>query len=54
MKAIAQIRQNKDKVLEQMEEENQKHIDTDSVKVNEVINELLTEYGDDVKELLES
>ena len=54
MKAIAQIRQNKDKVLEQMEEENQKHIDTDSVKVNEVIDELLTEYGDDVKELLES
>ena len=54
MKAIAQIRQNKDEVLEQMERENKNHIDTDSVKVNEVINELLTEYGDDVKELLES
>ena len=54
MKAIAQIRQNKDEVLEQMERENKNHIDTDSVKVNEVINELLTEYGDDIKELLES
>ena len=54
MKAIAKIRQDKDKVLEQMEAENKNHIDTDSVKVNEVIDELLSEYGDDVKELLES
>lgn len=54
MKAIAQIRQNKDDVLEQMERENKNHIDTDSVMVNEVINELLSEYSDDVKELLES
>lgn len=54
MKAIAQIRQNKDDVLEQMERENKNHIDTNSVKVNEVINELLSEYSDDVKDLLES
>ena len=38
-----------------MREENENHLDIENaVIVNEVIDTLISEYGDDVKELLES
>ena len=55
MKAIATMMNDKKKVLQKMREENENHLDIENaVIVNEVIDTLISEYGDDVKELLES
>lgn len=55
MKAIATMMNDKKKVLQKMREEDEKHLDVENaVIVNEVIDTLISEYGDDVKELLES
>ena len=53
MKAIAQIRLNKDKVLTKIEEENKKHLDVEaSDVVKEVVNTLISEFDTDIQEML--
>lgn len=52
MKAIATIRNNKDKVLEKIEAENKAHVEAEAVKVQELVDSILSEYGEDVTEIL--
>lgn len=53
MKAIAQIKLNKEKVLAKIEEENKKHLDIEAPDVvNEVVDTIISEFDTDVQEML--
>lgn len=50
--AIGKMQQNKDAVLKALEEKTPAHIQVDNVAVEHAINGMLSEYGYDIKELL--
>lgn len=53
MKAIAQIRLSKEKVLDKIKEENKKHLDIDApVMVQDVMDTIISEFDTDVQEML--
>ena len=54
MKSIAQIEKNHFEILKRLDEENKYHINVDEVKVQEVTNQIIAEYGDEVRNLFNS